>query len=85
MASPDSPGFQDAIPIIPTSVDTESPEFDANRREMQAAVAELRRRGHKVDYVTGAYGGYQAILRDPATGVYWGASEFRKDGQAAGY
>ncbi len=50
-------------------------------------VEALRKRGHKVVYApgTGGYGGYQAILLDPATGVYWGASEFRKDGQAAGY
>ncbi len=34
---------------------------------------------------TVAYGGYQAIMRDPATGVYWGASEMRKDGAAMGY
>ena len=46
---------------------------------------ELRRRGHVVKYSIGPYGGYQAIWRDPETGVYWGASEFRKDGQAAGY
>lgn len=45
----------------------------------------LRQRGHVVRYVTGPYGGYQAIWRDPATGIYRGASEFRKDGQAAGY
>lgn len=51
-----------------------------------AAVAEsLRQRGHRVEYKTGPYGGYQAVWRDPATGVYWGASEMRKDGQAAGY
>ena len=31
------------------------------------------------------YGGYQAIMRDNDTGVYYGASESRKDGQAAGY
>jgi hypothetical protein len=24
-------------------------------------------------------------MRDPATGVYWGASEMRKDGSAIGY
>ena len=30
-------------------------------------------------------GGYQAILRDPETGVYAGASDPRKDGQAAGW
>ena len=46
---------------------------------------ELRRRGHVVKYAVGPFGGYQAIWRDPETGVYWGASEFRKDGQAAGY
>jgi gamma-glutamyltranspeptidase/glutathione hydrolase len=66
------------------------PMTDGGKLEVESGVpaevvAELRRRGHQVDYVTGSYGGYQAILRDPATGVYWGASEFRKDGQAAGY
>jgi gamma-glutamyltranspeptidase / glutathione hydrolase len=51
-----------------------------------ASVAEeLRKRGHVVKYTTGPYGGYQAIWRDPETGVYWGATEYRKDGQAAGY
>ncbi len=51
-----------------------------------ASIAEdLRKRGHQVKYSVGPFGGYQAIMRDPVTGVYWGASEFRKDGQAAGY
>jgi gamma-glutamyltranspeptidase/glutathione hydrolase len=50
------------------------------------AVAQaLAARGHNVEYTTGPFGGYQAIWRDPDTGVYWGASEMRKDGQAAGY
>jgi len=31
------------------------------------------------------YGGYQAIQRDNEQGIYLGASESRKDGQAAGY
>jgi gamma-glutamyltranspeptidase/glutathione hydrolase len=31
------------------------------------------------------YGGYQAIWRDPKTGVYSGATERRKDGCALGY
>jgi gamma-glutamyltranspeptidase/glutathione hydrolase len=31
------------------------------------------------------FGGYQAIYRDPASGIYIGATEMRKDGQAAGY
>jgi len=50
-----------------------------------ATVRALMRKGHKVEYADGPYGGYQAILRDPETGVYYGASEGRKDGQAAGY
>ncbi|WP_368562887.1 gamma-glutamyltransferase [Pseudoxanthomonas sp. UTMC 1351] len=41
--------------------------------------------GHHVEWALGPYGGYQAIRRDPETGVYYGASESRKDGQAAGY
>jgi gamma-glutamyltranspeptidase/glutathione hydrolase len=46
---------------------------------------ELERRGHKLVPGDGSFGGYQAILRDPETGVYWGASEMRKDGAAIGY
>jgi len=42
-------------------------------------------KGHKIIFDRGGYGGYQAIMRDPNTGVYYGASESRKDGQAAGY
>ena len=45
----------------------------------------LMDRGHSVGFTRGSYGGYQAILRDPENGVYHGASESRKDGQAAGY
>ena len=44
----------------------------------------LRRRGHVIRPARGAFGGYQAILRTPS-GVYFGASESRKDGHAAGY
>ncbi len=45
----------------------------------------LMERGHHIARTVGDFGGYQAILRDPDTGVYHGASESRKDGQAAGY
>ena len=45
----------------------------------------LARRGHVLQQKIGVYGGYQAIRRDPSTGVYAGASESRKDGQASGY
>ena len=41
--------------------------------------------GHKVQWDLGGYGGYQAIMKDHKRGVYFGASESRKDGQAAGY
>ena len=45
--------------------------------------AKLSSIGHKIKYQKGIFGGYQAImLKD---GVYYGASETRKDGQAAGY
>jgi gamma-glutamyltranspeptidase/glutathione hydrolase len=40
--------------------------------------------GHGVGWMLGGYGGYQGIRRD-ASGVWFGASESRKDGQAAGY
>jgi gamma-glutamyltranspeptidase/glutathione hydrolase len=45
----------------------------------------LMRMGHSVQFDLGGYGGYQAILFDPLKGVYFGASESRKDGQASGY
>lgn len=45
----------------------------------------LVQQGHVLREVSGSYGGYQAIMRDPKTGVYYGASESRKDGHAAGY
>ncbi|VBB45689.1 Gamma-glutamyltransferase [uncultured Paludibacter sp.] len=45
----------------------------------------LMEKGHKVAFDLGIYGGYQAILWDSKNKVYHGASESRKDGQAAGY
>ena len=44
----------------------------------------LMRLGHKIEFANGPYGGYQAIMKAD-NGVYWGASESRKDGHAAGY
>ena len=51
------------------------------------AVEGLRARGHHVEPLASgaAFGGYQAIRRDLARGVYSGASESRKDGHAAGH
>jgi len=51
----------------------------------QVVRRELAKRGHVLRDSLGAFGGYQAILRDLDSGVYYGASETRKDGQAAGY
>ena len=45
----------------------------------------LMQKGHKVTYADGPYGGYQAIAWDEKNKVWIGASEGRKDGQAAGY
>jgi len=56
--------------------------------ESGIAYSEIRKllgKGHAVQFSKGGYGGYQAIKRDPQTGVLYGASESRKDGQAAGW
>ncbi|MCH8557503.1 MAG: gamma-glutamyltransferase [Balneolia bacterium] len=45
----------------------------------------LRARGHTVQIGGGFFGRYQGIMRDPETGVLYGASESRTDGQAAGF
>lgn len=48
-------------------------------------IRELSKMGHKIQFNIGGYGGYQAIMWDDKNKVYYGASESRKDGQAAGY
>ena len=45
----------------------------------------LEAMGHTLGESDGGFGGYQAIMWDAEQGVYYGASEVRKDGQAAGY
>lgn len=52
-----------------------------------ATIERLRTMGHNVEVVDNGimFGGYQAIARDLETGVYTGATEMRKDGQASGY
>ena len=46
-------------------------------------IEELKTKGHIIDYQSGIFGGYQAImLKD---GIFYGASESRKDGHAVGY
>ncbi len=63
---------------------------DGGRLALESAVdAEVRRAlarmGHRIHFATGGFGGYQAIGYDAENDVYIGASESRKDGQAAGY
>ena len=48
-------------------------------------IRDLMQMGHKVGFVLGDYGGYQAIMYDAKKKIFFGASESRKDGQAAGY
>ncbi len=51
--------------------------FDKNE------ITKLKKMGHKFQYDLGGFGGYQAIMIKD--GVYYGASESRKDGHASGY
>ncbi|CCH52932.1 gamma-glutamyltransferase [Fibrisoma limi BUZ 3] len=62
---------------------------DGGRLALESGIAndvraDLERRGHRLAE-TDFFGGYQAIQWDAVNRIYWGASEMRKDGQAAGY
>lgn len=48
-------------------------------------IRELKHRGHHIAPSDGEMGGYQAIWYDAEKGVYFGATESRKDGIALGY
>jgi len=48
-------------------------------------IQKLMTMDHIIQWDLGGYGGYQAIMRDEKNKVWFGASESRKDGQAAGY
>jgi gamma-glutamyltranspeptidase/glutathione hydrolase len=48
-------------------------------------IQKLMMMGHTIQWDLGGYGGYQAIMWDVKNKVWFGASESRKDGQAAGY
>ena len=50
--------------------------------ETRSKLAEM---GHSIGPSQHEFGGYQAIMWDADQGVYYGASEVRKDGHAAGY
>ncbi|GGD48923.1 gamma-glutamyltransferase [Lacimicrobium alkaliphilum] len=63
---------------------------DGGYVSLESGIPQLERRklvqmGHTLTDVSGAFGGYQAIMWDAENKVYYGASESRKDGHAAGY
>ena len=49
------------------------------------SIRKLMKFGHEVGFDLGSFGGYQAIRVDKKNKVFYGASESRKDGNAAGY
>src|SRR5688500_1760245 len=83
----DAPRIQhdgDTEPTGQNATPTGSGEVDLESGFPYETVRALMRKGHSVRFADGPYGGYQAIRVNPQGG-YIGASESRKDGQAAGY
>ena len=83
----DAPRIQHDGDTEPTGQNTpmhDSGEVDLETGFPYETIRALMRMGHSVRFADGPYGGYQAIMR-AENGVYYGASESRKDGQAAGY
>lgn len=83
----DAPRIQhdgDAEPTGQNTAPRDGGEVDLESGFPYETVRALMRKGHSVRFADGPYGGYQAIMVNPHGG-YVGASESRKDGQAAGY
>jgi gamma-glutamyltranspeptidase / glutathione hydrolase len=83
----DAPRIQHDGTTEPTGQNTpmeDGGEVDLETGFSWETVRALMRMGHSVRYSDGPYGGYQAIEVNP-NGGWIGASESRKDGQAAGY
>ena len=84
----DAPRVYHTVPnALTNEPDTAGAELFLESGFPQETVRALAQRGHKTGTISGPYGGYQAIQRERAGQgyVYYGASESRKDGQAAGY
>lgn len=82
----------DAPRIVHTGSSSPTGELmrDGGRVSLESGITpdvrrELSKRGHVLTDKVGIFGGYQAIMFDQQRGIYLGASESRKDGQAAGY
>ncbi len=83
----DAPRIQHDGSTEPTGQNTamtDGGEVDLETGFPIETIRALMRKGHSVRFADGPYGGYQAIMVNPEGG-YIGASESRKDGQAAGY
>lgn len=82
----DAPRWDHAGTASPTGGETEGTgQIDVESGISYETIRGLMDRSHKVGFIRGGYGGYQAIMWDDENKVYRGASESRKDGQAAGY
>jgi gamma-glutamyltranspeptidase/glutathione hydrolase len=83
----DAPRFHHTDSSEPTgTVMTDGGELHLESGLPPEVYRDLAKRGHRIEQVNPVYfGGYQAIHRDPKTGVLAGATESRKDGMAAGY
>ena len=83
----DAPRFYHTDDNEPTgTVMTDGGVLSIESGVSQDVLQALLRRGHTIVTSNGiVFGGYEAIYRDPKTGVYFGATESRKDGFAAGY
>jgi gamma-glutamyltranspeptidase/glutathione hydrolase len=82
----DAPRISHSGGSSPTGrIGTDSGEIKLESGFDYEVIRQLMRMGHRVGFANGIYGGYQAIMYDSKNKVYYGASESRKDGQAAGY
>ena len=84
--SPDAsaPVWHEIVGVVKDLAMTDGGELDLETGFPYETIRALMRKGHSVRFADGPYGGYQAIMVNP-NGGYVGASESRKDGQAAGY
>ena len=64
---------------------TDGGEISLETGFSEEVIAAIKSRGHRFGNDRGNFGGYQGIRYDPINDVYYGASESRKDGHAAGY
>jgi gamma-glutamyltranspeptidase / glutathione hydrolase len=85
----DAARFRHADSTEPSS--THRPMTDGGCVSLESGVApavrdELEAMGHTLCPPRWThFGGYQAVIRDEQNGVYWGGTESRVDGQAAGF